>query len=278
MESKPYVSVVVCVNRNPQIFNTCLKSLQEQSYPTDSFEVVLVDATKNGDAEKLFLDHGVKIVRAQSISRGAMLNVGTDASKGEIVAYTDADCMLEPDWLSKLVDGFSDSAVIGVGGNVLMGGKPCRDLVAEGKTDGKGYLIFDSNIVPRKGPVRIAHFLGANCAFYKSILKQEGCYSETPPDIGCEDVDLCIRLMSKGYKLKFVNANLHHPPRTTKSRLTNGLRDGRALCFLLKRHKSDQMKPTYFRLIKNLVWEKGSILMLFGFIDEAGKRDLFKGN
>src|SRR5208337_1249576 len=143
MTYRPFVSIVVCVNRNPLIFRACLKSLQEQTYPRDLYEVILVDATESSQAERLFPSYNLKTVKAKSKSVGAMLNVGTKVAKGEIVARTDADCIVDANWLSKLVDGFSEPQVAGVGGNVIMDGKPCNDLYAQGRTDNKGYLLFD---------------------------------------------------------------------------------------------------------------------------------------
>lgn len=273
MAFQPFVSVVVCVNRFPLIFKNCLDSLKRQTYPQKCYEIILVDATKNGECVTLFSDQNLQIVPTTSISRGNMLNVGTKVAKGEIVAYTDADVIVSRTWLSNLVVGFINEQTVGTGGNVIMGGKACYDLPSQGQTDNNGYLLFDrTNILSKKGAIRIPHFLGANCAFRKGILEKEGYYIETLPDVGCEDVDLCVRLLKKGYKLRFVNALIYHPDRSTKSRITNGIRDGRALCLLLKRHQSNLIQSTYLRLVKNLVYDKGSPLMLIGFIDEASKR------
>ncbi len=271
---KPFVSIVVCVNRNPAIFRRCFKSLTEQEYPNDSYEIILVDATENNQAKAMFFAPFLKIVTGQSPSRGDMLNTGISFTKGEIIAFIDVDCVADSKWLSGLVEGFLDPQTVGTGGNVIMAGKRCNDLQTEGGIDDRGFLKFDKNkLYYSTKPIRIAQFLGANCAFRKSVLEFEGGYIETPPDIGCEDVELCVRLMSKGYKLKFVEANIYHPPRTTKSRLTNGLRDGRALCFLLKRHKPDLINRSYFFLFRNIIWDKGSWLMLLGFISELHKKD-----
>lgn len=271
MVTIPFVSIVVCLNRNPAVFTACLKSLTIQTY-LKGYEIILVDATANGEAARLFSHPVLKVVKGNSPSRGGMLNTGINASKGEIIAFTDVDCIADPDWLSNLVNGFSESQVAGTGGNVIMEGKSCNDLQANGGTDNEGYLKFDKGkLFFSTKPIRVAHFLGANCAFRKSVLDLEGYYVETPPDVGCEDAELCVRLLSKGYKLKFVDAKVYHPLRTTKSRLTNATRDGRALCFLLKRHKPALINRTYLRLAANILWDKGSLLMLFGFIDEARK-------
>jgi len=272
---RPFVSVVVCVSRNPLILRGCLQSLILQTYPNNLYEIVLVDATPEGAVERLFSNNAVRCVKHKLASRGAMLNAGLKAAKGDIVTITDADCVVDANWLSNLIDGFSNLQVDGVGGNVIINGKPSFDLISNRKTDSEGYVTLNQDtIISLKGPLQIPHFLGANCAFRKSVLEEIGGFLETPKDIGAEDVEICLRLLIKGHKLRFVDAMVFHPVRSLKERIRNAIRDGRSLYFVLRLHRPNMLKKASLRLIKNVFRTRGAILMLFGFAHEAVKEKI----
>lgn len=156
-------------------------------------------------------------IYVKPMSTGAMFNQGIKVSRGQILAFTGADCIVSNNWLSVLIEGFSDSTVIGTGGNILIDGKACFDLKARGLTDINGFILLESRKFFPKGSICIPSFLGANCAFRRSVIDKEGGYMEAYSEVGCEDVELCVRLLLKGYKIKFVNTNIYHPSRSFKS-------------------------------------------------------------
>ena len=99
----PSVSVVVCAYNAADTLPDCLSSLQRLTYP--DFEVIVVnDGSRDTTSD---IAHSYPHVRVIDIPNGglsAARNVGLAEGRGEIIAYTDADTRVDPEWLSHLVN------------------------------------------------------------------------------------------------------------------------------------------------------------------------------
>ncbi len=99
--SSPLVSVVVPAYRDPERLRACLDALAEQRYPAADFEVVVAD---NGSEPPLEAQvgprSGVRFVRETAPGSYAARNAGVRASRGDILAFTDSDCLPEPGWIA----------------------------------------------------------------------------------------------------------------------------------------------------------------------------------
>lgn len=99
---RPFVSVIVPVYRDRERLITCLQALEAQSYPANRYEIITVDNGDNGDLGALCQSSARTRVVAETIpSSYAARNRGVGAAMGEILAFTDADCIPAPDWLEK---------------------------------------------------------------------------------------------------------------------------------------------------------------------------------
>ena len=101
----PFVSVVIPVLNDRDRLNLCLRALEKQSYPRDAFEVVVVD---NG-SDRPVGDVALSAVRVAVLSEPqpgsyAARNTGIRQAKGEMVAFTDSDCIPHEDWLRRGVE------------------------------------------------------------------------------------------------------------------------------------------------------------------------------
>src|SRR5260370_13546867 len=80
----------------------CLASLETLDYP--DYEVIVVNDGSND--RTLEISEGFpycRIIRQPNKGLSVARNVGAEAATGEIVAYTDSDCLADPDWLTYLV-------------------------------------------------------------------------------------------------------------------------------------------------------------------------------
>ena len=100
------VSIVVPTYRRPEQLARCLQALAELEYPTDRYEVVVVD---DGSAEpdatriaSICLEAGARLERQARSGPAAARNRGARAARGEFIAFLDDDCAPSPDWLSLL--------------------------------------------------------------------------------------------------------------------------------------------------------------------------------
>src|SRR5439155_16475658 len=81
------------------------------------YEVILVDDGSTDRTGEIARSHPrVRVVEVPNGGLSAARNVGLAETTGEIVAYTDADTRVDPDWLTFLVQPFLTSDVVGSGG------------------------------------------------------------------------------------------------------------------------------------------------------------------
>lgn len=111
----PKISVVIPVKNREDMISKCLKAVFSQS--CKPYEVVIVDGHSTDKTVEKAKEFPVKIVYEDYGTVGGARHVGLKNARGEYVAFTDADCIPEEDWLKNLVDGFGDD-VVGVGGGI----------------------------------------------------------------------------------------------------------------------------------------------------------------
>lgn len=114
------ISVIIPVHNGAQTLEACLKAFRDQSYPADRFEVIVVDNRSNDQTVEIAQRYPVRIEPEREIqSSYAARNTGARCARGEILAFTDADCQPDPDWLARLSVAFIDDSVAAVAGQVI---------------------------------------------------------------------------------------------------------------------------------------------------------------
>ncbi len=129
MSVKPIVSVIIPVYNDFRIVK-CLKALKNQTYPRERYEIIVVD----NNSDKHFLTNLRKYkIRLLSAKEGtyAARNKGIKAAKGDILAFTDADCIPAKEWIEKGVDAIRNQAAGLVAGKIELFPKGNRPTIAE---------------------------------------------------------------------------------------------------------------------------------------------------
>ncbi len=198
----PRISVVVCTYNGSRTLRECLEKLAQLDYP--NHEVIIIDdGSTDGGADNAE-SYGFRLIRTENGGLSRARNVGLEAATGEIVAYIDDDAYPDPDWLRYLAHTFMTSDFVGVGGPNLP--PPADELVAQCVAQSPG------------GPVHVLlsdreaeHIPGCNMAFRKSCLLAIGGFDPLFRAAG-DDVDVCWRLMAKGWRLGYSPAAVvwHH--------------------------------------------------------------------
>jgi cellulose synthase/poly-beta-1,6-N-acetylglucosamine synthase-like glycosyltransferase len=125
----PYVSVIVPIYNGEEDVPDLLAGIKAQTYPAERVEYLLVDngsrdrtsallhaAEQEGAAESITIRY---LTETTIQSSYAARNTGIKTATGEILAFTDADCRPQPNWLYDLVQPFADAAVGIVAGEVM---------------------------------------------------------------------------------------------------------------------------------------------------------------
>ena len=134
MKYLPNVSVIVAVYNAENTIEACIDSLLVLEYPKDRREILCVNNNSTDRTEVLMKRYGNKIRILNKSKKGpaAARNHGIAHVKGEIIALTDADCLVHRVWLRELVQPLHNRAVAIVGGKILAH-RPCNPIEAFGE-------------------------------------------------------------------------------------------------------------------------------------------------
>jgi len=198
----PFVSIVIPVRNVEKILPDCLQSLIHLEYPRDRYEIIIADSLSSDSTCQIAVNYGARVVSTPERSVCAGRNTGFKASKGELVAFSDADCTMDKKWLINALKYFQDDSVAAVGGPNLV---PPDDSHFSQAVDVQFALAF---YIIKAAPVRILDRVietrshGSNVIFRKDVLER---VMPVPSElIEGEDVEMNNRVSRLGYKLLYV--------------------------------------------------------------------------
>ena len=115
----PFTSVIIPVLNGERTIRECLVSLLKMDYPVERLEILVVDNGSTDRTAEIINSFRVRYHREERRGASYARNRGIEASKGEILAFTDADCLVTTNWLRELVQGFDSEEVGVVAGEVV---------------------------------------------------------------------------------------------------------------------------------------------------------------
>lgn len=103
----PRISVIIPARNEAGSITACLSSLLSQDIDED-FEIVVVDNGSSDATAELVSSFPVRLVPEPRPGRSTARNAGIRAARGDVLAFTDADCVPRTSWLRELLRGSSD--------------------------------------------------------------------------------------------------------------------------------------------------------------------------
>jgi glycosyltransferase involved in cell wall biosynthesis len=188
------ISVVIPAYNEEQNIAACLKSLERQTILRDQYEIIVVDGGSKDRTREIAARYADLVFIQTSRKVGGARNDGAMKAAGEIIATTDADCIIPPDWLEVIRNGFErDPSVVQLYGPVdpMEGGIRNHLFLALANTFSRfGYYsgIF-------------YYTLGCNSAFRRDAFMEAGMYACI--DAG-DDLEIARRMKELG-RVKFTN-------------------------------------------------------------------------
>jgi glycosyltransferase involved in cell wall biosynthesis len=211
----PKVSVVVPIYNGESDLRDLISCFLSQTYPQDQVEYLLVD-NNSSDRTLNFLKTTAQLCpltiepvsENQIQSSYAARNTGIRAARGEIIAFTDADCRPQPQWLESLIQPFNQPDVVIVAGEITA--LPGKNIL-EKHADYQQTLSQKHTLAHPFCP----YGQTANLAIRRIVFEKVGLFRPYLTTGG--DADICWRiLMAKIGQLKFVpDAIVQHRHRTT---------------------------------------------------------------
>ncbi len=205
------VSVIIPAHNAERFVEACLDSLLASKYPRECFELICVDnASTDGTAGRVARYGGaVKLVREVKRGPAAARNAGLRAASHDIVAFTDADCVVDPGWLAALVAPVAAGEAEAAGGRILARRQA-------GTVERFGELVHDHAMAIEY--YRPPYVITMNLAVRTELLRRIGGFNERW--IRLEDVELAYRLLDAGARLRYQpEAVIHHHNRDSVATL-----------------------------------------------------------
>ena len=188
------VSIVIPAYNSQETIAQTIESCISQSYETDDLEIVVVDDGSTDDTAEIIKKRPVRFISQDNNGPAAARNAGWKAASGEIVCFTDSDCVPEEEWVEKIVAKYTSDDIGGVGGSYEIANK--ESLLAE--------CIHDEIIQKHAATPAETDFLGSfNVSYRKRVLQEVGGFDESFRRASGEDNDLAYRVKKAGYRLIF---------------------------------------------------------------------------
>lgn len=193
-------SIIIPALNSATTIDHCLSSIFSADSSNEPFEVLIVDGGSKDKTVEIAQKYPVKVLTCKERGIGPARNLGLREARGEIVCYTDSDCVIEKAWLPKISSFFrKNPEVDGVGGLVLWYSEGATKLQ---RLSGK--IFAESMDFPRReAKTTVGSFYGilvdANCAYKRQVLLEAGGFPE-PVGLGHE---LSWKLAQEGKTLVF---------------------------------------------------------------------------
>jgi glycosyltransferase involved in cell wall biosynthesis len=184
------VSVVIATYRRRHLLEKCLASLASQEFPAAGFEVIIADDEASPETEALVYHWAANTLLnlrylpvSATVGPAAARNAGWQAAESPIIAFTDDDCMPDPQWLCRALAAFQPGVDAVWGRLVMPVPHPPRDYQRNASC------------------IEHAEFVTANCFCRRHVLKATGGFDPQFTAAWREDSDLYFTLLEHGYNV-----------------------------------------------------------------------------
>lgn len=198
MDLPPFVSVIVPVRNEERLLAECLESLVNQDYSKGRLEIIVVDNDSTDLSRKIIHRYPVRYLFQKKRGAAAARNTGARTAEGDWLAFTDSDCIVPPDWISRLVAASHRESADAFGGDYAIASRQ-HSLI-------KDYLIYRGFYSQKEFFAPAYPFppwlLTGNLMVRRETFEKVGGFEETL--LPGEDVDFSWRIGYAGGSLKYL--------------------------------------------------------------------------
>lgn len=215
----PFISIIIPVYNDSEALLRCLAALENQTYPAKAYEVIVIDNNSTEDIAAVTSQFDqVRLAHEPQQGSYAARNRGLSIAKGEVIGFTDSDCIPETDWIEQGVKALQETQNCGlVAGKIKFHFKNSELPTAS--------ELFDSTrFLQQQRFVEQMHFgATANVFTYKAVFEQVGLFNDRLKSGG--DQEWGNRVFKGGYRLAYAEqALISHPARSTLKELRKKMR------------------------------------------------------
>jgi glycosyltransferase involved in cell wall biosynthesis len=248
---------VVPVRNAERTIAECVDSLLALEYGGE-LELIVAENRSTDGTRGVLERYGdaVRVVDAPRRGASAARNAGVAAARGDVVAFTDADCTVDRSWLRELVPVLGDPSV-GIVGGMILARPPASAIELYGEhLHDQRRAVFDAP----------PYAITMNWASPRRVLEGAGGFDETLRR--SEDCDLSYRIGAAGYAVAFCPSAVvyHRNERTLAGLFREGFQDGYRAVPVRRRH-AGLLAAVYGNGLDEQ-FDRGLLPFIFG----AGKR------
>jgi glycosyltransferase involved in cell wall biosynthesis len=207
----PEISIIIPVYNGEKTIAKCLESLASQKTKRN-YEIIAVDDGSADNTKKIIKKmKKVRLMEQEHKGPAAARNLGAKSAKGDILLFTDSDCIPEKDWAEKMSVPFEKKEISGVQGSYKT---KQRSLIA------RFCQLEIEERYERMRSKKYIDFIGSYSAGYrKNVFLKAGGFDESFPVASGEDPELSFKLSESGHKMCFMPEAVvyhKHPDSITK--------------------------------------------------------------
>ncbi len=221
MNSRPFVSIVVPTRNRARLLRDCVESLFGQDYPSDRYEVIVVDDGSADDTPSVVRELSglraphLRDVRSSGRGANAARNEGVRMARGDLIAFVDDDVEVPPTWLRAVDDGcdrYSDAECFGGRIRLRLEGKAPRHCARD--------RLGESELDYGDSERSVDEVTSADMIVRRSGILRVGLFNEALPAGAGDEHEWQLRLRQAGGRIVYLpQAWLWHRRRTEDLRL-----------------------------------------------------------
>ncbi len=108
------VSIIIAARNEEANIVKCLSSIQKNNYPKDLIEIIVVDDQSDDQTTTIIEEQFPQVIllnAIQSQGKKAAIRLASDHAKGELLLFTDADCIVPTTWIEAIVSNYDADTV-----------------------------------------------------------------------------------------------------------------------------------------------------------------------
>jgi glycosyltransferase involved in cell wall biosynthesis len=105
LSTTPFLSVIIPTKNEEALLAGCLESFRHQD-TTLPWELIIVDSSTAPTTRAIAESFGARVIEQLKLGKGLAVKTGAEASRGQILCFTEADCRVTPHWLSTIANVF----------------------------------------------------------------------------------------------------------------------------------------------------------------------------
>ncbi len=208
------LSIIVPVMNVANSVRDLMESLMKLDYDEDKLEMIVVDGDSKDGTKEIVEEYPVRLIQQEGKGLNAARNTGIKYSAGEIIAFTDGDCVVPPNWAKAIVANFQDSGVGFVGG--ALKGYDKHNTLSNYMDETFFQVTPGFHFRIETTDLRLLQFpAGANMAFRRSALARVDFFDENIR-YGFDDLEPVEEMGLKGFRIVLdPEVNVLHLHRST---------------------------------------------------------------